>query len=144
LTGTRTAGRPGPSTRPFSPSLNSMPKEYSRAVRVGEQIRRELAVLIQQEIKDPRIGMVTVSEVRVSPDLSHAKVFVTILGEDGDSVKVLNRAGHFLRHELARRMVLRITPSLQFVHDDTPERGARLSSLIDASVAADKDKARNQ
>lgn len=123
-----------------------MPKEYSRMARVGEQIQRELAVLIQQEIKDPRIGMVTVSAVKVSQDLSHAKVYVTFMESEADrkgAIKALNHAANFLRHELARRLALRATPKLQFLHDESVERGMRLSALIEASVEADKKK-RNQ
>lgn len=120
-----------------------MAKEFTRAQRVAEQIQRELAVLIRQEIKDPRVGMVTVSAVKVSSDLSHAKVYVTVL--DGaesaaGTVKILNRAAPFLRHALTRRLLLRIIPHLHFVHDDTVETGNRLVSLIEASVAMDKKK----
>jgi ribosome-binding factor A len=121
-----------------------MSKEYSRSLRIGEQIQRELAVLIRQEVKDPRLGMVTVSAVKMSPDLSHAKVYVTVLGGEqsaaGETLKALNRAASFLRHELSRRMILRIMPQLHFVYDESQEKGARLVSLIDASVAADKKK----
>lgn len=119
-----------------------MAKEYSRAQRVAEQIQRELAVLIQQEVKDPRVGMVTVSAVKVSSDLAHARVYVTVLegGTAEETVRVLNRAAPFLRHELGRRVVLRILPQLQFVHDEALEAGSRLVALIDASVARDKKK----
>lgn len=121
-----------------------MSKEYSRSLRIGEQIQRELAVLIRQEVKDPRLGMVTVSDVKMSPDLSHAKVYVTVLGGEqsgaGETIKVLNRAAAFLRHELGRRLILRIMPQLHFVYDESQEKGARLVSLIDASVAADRKK----
>lgn len=120
-----------------------MAKEFTRAHRVAEQIQRELAVLIQQEIKDPRVGMVTVSSVKVSSDLAHAKVFVTVLdgGEDAaGTVKILNRAAPFLRHALTRRLILRIMPHLHFVHDEALEAGSRLASLIEASVALDKKK----
>jgi ribosome-binding factor A len=117
-------------------------KEYSRAERLGDQIQRELAVLIQQEIKDPRIGMVTVAAVKVSADLAHAKVYVTVLGgEDAQgSVRILNRAAAFLRRELGRRIVARVVPELHFTYDKAQETGARLSSLIDRSVALDRKK----
>lgn len=121
-----------------------MSKEFSRSLRIGEQIQRELAVLIQQEVKDPRLGMVTISDVKMSPDLSHAKVYVTVLGGEqsaaGDTLKALNHAAAFLRHELGRRVILRIVPQLHFVYDESQEKGARLVSLIDASVAADRKK----
>lgn len=121
-----------------------MSKEYSRSLRIGEQIQRELALLIRQEVKDPRLGMVTVSDVKMSPDLSHAKVYVTVLGgeqsDSGETLKALNRAASFLRHELGRRLVLRVMPQLHFVYDESQEKGARLVSLIDASIAADRKK----
>lgn len=121
-----------------------MSKEYSRSLRIGEQVQRELAVLIRQEVKDPRLGMVTVSDVKMSPDLSHAKVYVTVLGGEqsasGETLKALSRAAPFLRHELGRRLVLRIVPQLHFVYDESQEKGARLASLIDASIAADRKK----
>lgn len=121
-----------------------MSKEYSRSLRIGEQIQRELAVLIRQEVKDPRLGMVTVSDVKMSPDLSHAKVYVTVLGGEqsvaGETLKALNHAAAFLRHELGRHLILRILPQLHFVYDESQEKGARLISLIDASVAADRKK----
>ena len=131
-----------PITQTFSDRC-TMPKEYSRTARVGEQIQRELAVLIQQEVKDPRVGMATVSEVRVSSDLAHAKVYVTVLNGDGDekeTIDALNHAARFLRHELARRLALRTTPRLHFYRDEVMERGMRLNALIEASVEADKKK----
>jgi len=118
-----------------------MPKEFSRTRRVGEQMQRELAQLIQQEIKDPRIGMPTVMAVEVSRDLSHAKVFVSSLSSSEDmpqTLEILAKASGFLRHELGRRIKMRIIPELHFVHDESIERGNRLSSLIDAAIASDK------
>lgn len=115
-----------------------MPKEFSRKLRIEEMIQRELATLIQQEIKDPRIGMVTVSGIDISPDLKHAKVHVTILGDEtnhDESVKTLNRAARFLRHELARRLYLRTIPVLRFVYDKSVKEGVRLAELIDAAIA---------
>ena len=115
-----------------------MPKDFSRTRRVGEQMQRELAQLIQQEIKDPRIGMLTVIDVEVSKDFSHAKVFVTSLNSDEDmpqTLAILHKAAGFLRRELGRRIKLRIIPELHFVHDESIERGNRLSSLIDEAIA---------
>lgn len=121
-----------------------MPKEFTRARRIGEQLQRELAVLIPQEVKDPRLGMITVSAVKVSSDLSHARVYVTVLGKESDeaaeSVRILNGAGPFLRQTLFRRMKLRIMPHLQFVHDDAMVEGNRLAALIERSVAEDQKK----
>ena len=108
--------------------------EFSRTRRVAEQLKRELALLIQRETKDAHMGLVTVSAVEVTPDLRHAKVFVTVLGaETGASsvVRALNDSAGALRHELALRVRLRTMPHLRFEFDDSVERGARLSSLLD-------------
>ncbi|MCS5558135.1 MAG: 30S ribosome-binding factor RbfA [Oceanospirillaceae bacterium] len=122
-----------------------MAQEYSRTQRVADQIQRELAALIQREVKDPRVGMATVSAVEVSRDLSHAKVFVTIFngGEDQEeireSVKALNNASGFLRSKLGQRMKLRIVPTLRFHFDDSLSRGNYLSNLIDEARASDPE-----
>jgi len=126
-----------------------MAQEYSRTQRVADQIQRELAALIQREVKDPRVGMATVSAVEVSRDLSHAKVFVTILngGEDAheitESVKALNNASGFLRSQLGQRMKLRIVPTLRFHFDDSLSRGNYLSNLIDQARASDPEQDTN-
>ena len=126
-----------------------MAQEYSRTQRVADQIQRELAALIQREVKDPRVGMATVSAVEVSRDLSHAKVFVTVLngGEDQqeitESVKALNNASGFLRSQLGRRMKLRIVPTLRFHFDDSLSRGNYLSNLIDQARASDPEQGSN-
>jgi len=123
-----------------------MPKDYPRTRRVGEQIQRELAVLVREQVKDPRLGMTTVSAVRVSRDFSHAKVFVTVLGDaevQQASLEVLRRAAGFLRRELGRRMLLRTVPELHFVYDESIERGSRLSDLIEQAVADDKARHRD-
>jgi len=118
-----------------------MPKDFSRPRRVAEQIQRELAMLIQREINDPRVGMVTVSAVEVTRDLSLAKVFITVL-DDSQDIKVtlaaLEHAAGFLRHELGQRMKMRTVPSLRFKHDESIRRGAELSHLIDEAIAKDK------
>lgn len=119
-----------------------MAKEFSRTRRLGEQIQRELAELIQREIKDPRVGFVTVSAVEVSRDLSHAKVFITQLGDDTkrkEMLAVLTHAGGFLRRELGRRLTMRIVPTLAFVYDTSIERGTALVSLINEAVAQEHD-----
>ncbi len=120
-----------------------MAKDFSRIRRIGEQMQRELATLIQQEIQDPRVGMVTVSAVEVSRDLSHAKVYITVLKNDqdiADTLEILNRASGFLRHELGRRMTLRTVPALHFVYDESMVRGNELSRLIDEAVKSDKQR----
>lgn len=121
-----------------------MAKDFSRTRRVGEQLQRELAQLIQQEIKDPRIGMVTISAVEVSRDMSHAKVFVMMSGTDEEiktSMSILNKAAGFLRHTLSKSMTMRIMPHLKFQHDQTMEHGSNLSALIEYAVATDKERA---
>jgi ribosome-binding factor A len=118
-----------------------MPRDFSRTERVGDQIQRELADLIRLEVKDPRIGMVTLAGVEVTRDLAHAKVWFTVLGNEqqvADTKEGLQRAAGFLRRELGRRMRLRVVPELNFQYDDTQERGARISSLIDQAVAEDR------
>lgn len=119
-----------------------MAKEYSRKQRVAEQIQKELAQLIQLEMKDPRLGMVTVSAVEVSRDLAFADVYVSFLGVDDQekidqSLKILGQAAGFLRSQLARAIKLRFTPQLRFYYDSSLQRGAYLSSLIDEAVAKD-------
>ncbi len=110
-------------------------------LRVGEQIRRELSRLISREVKDPRVGMVTVSDVEVSGDFSHARVYYTLLGEDeGDreaSQQGLERAAGFLRGRLGRAIKLRHVPQLHFIYDTTAEEGDRLEALIAAARKRD-------
>lgn len=120
-----------------------MAREFHRADRVADAMRRELAQLIQQEVRDPRLGMVNVNDVEVSRDLTVAKVFVTFVGEDdrtkiNTSMEVLNKAAGFLRTQLARAIQIRTIPRLQFRYDETSVRGQELSALIDKAVKADR------
>ena len=118
-----------------------MPKEFPRTRRLGEQIQRELAALIHEELKDPRLGMVSISMVQVSRDLAHAKVHVSVLGNDeqsAESLKVLNHAAGFLRHKLGKILHIRVIPNLRFYHDRSLEEGARLGALINEAIASDK------
>ena len=120
-----------------------MAREFKRTDRVGAQIQRELAVLVREELDDPRLGMITIQAVRVVRDFSHAKVFFTVMaGELGirEITRVLNDAAPFFRHALGGRMKLRALPELRFVHDESVEQGERLSSLIDLAVKSDADK----
>ena len=116
-----------------------MPREFSRSRRVGEQIRRSLAQLIHDEVKDPGVGMVTLTAVELSPDLAHARVFFTALVDDDAAQRAseaaLQRAAGFLRRELGRLVKLRLVPDLQFVYDHSVDHGRRLSALIDEAVA---------
>lgn len=116
---------------------NLMPRSTSRLARISDQIQRDLANLIRGEVKDPRIGMVTLTGVEVSNDYRHAKVFFTILGDVATAARAqqgLDKASGFLRSQLAKGLGLRIVPELHFVHDESVERGARLSRLIDDAV----------
>ncbi len=122
--------------------------EYSRTQRVADQIQRELATLIQLEMKDPRLGMVTVSAVELSRDMSYAEVYVTVL-EQADSaeveltLKILSGAAGFLRTRLAKRVQLRAVPHLRFHYDESVARGQRLSALIDQAVSKDRKRPDN-
>jgi ribosome-binding factor A len=121
-----------------------MPKEFPRTRRVGEQIQRELAALIHDEIKDPRLGMVSVTAVMASRDLAHAKVYVSVLGdaEQTDaSIRVLSHASGFLRHRLGKILHIRVIPELRFYLDRSLEEGARMGALINAAIASDKGNA---
>lgn len=107
--------------------------EFSRVDRVAELLQRELAGIIQKEVKDPRLqGFVTVSAVKVSKDLSYAKVYFTVFnGDPAKAQMVLNNAASYLRTVLAKSLTFRIVPQLKFVHDVSLEYGNRLSRLID-------------
>lgn len=116
-------------------------QEFGREERVGSEIHRELAVLLRDEARDPRLNQVTIQEVRVVRDLSHAKVFFTTLDTAQAKVieKALNKAAVFLRRRLAETMKnLRTVPRLAFVYDKSIENGQRLSSLIDQAIARDE------
>lgn len=118
-----------------------MPREFSRTRRVGEQLQRELAVLVRDEIKDPRLGMTSISGATVSRDLAYATVYVSVLGDDKavtESVAVLNRAAGFLRHRLGQSMHIRTVPQLKFVFDSSLREGARMDALINAAVSGNR------
>jgi ribosome-binding factor A len=133
----------------------------ARAQRIADQIQREIAVLIQLEVSDPRVGMVSVTGVDVSNDLAHAKIYITVLnslGGDGqfnadtlsepgvldqleieENLKALKKASGFIRTLIAKRLRLRVVPKLQFFYDSSIEHGQRLSGLIDDALAADRE-----
>ena len=121
-----------------------MPAEVSRTQRLGEQIKRDLALLIQRDLKDPRIGMVTVNFVDLSKDLSYADVNVTALVSDDsddkiiESLTILNEASTFLRMELGRALKVRKLPHLRFHYDDSLKRGARINALIHQALQSDR------
>ncbi|MEO1750265.1 30S ribosome-binding factor RbfA [Thiofaba sp. EF100] len=116
-----------------------MARHVPRHQRVADQIQRELAQLIRDEVRDTRLGMLTLTAVRVSPDLSHAKVFFTTMDPEQKTValEVLGGAAPHLRSLLGRLMRLRITPQLHFVYDESIERGAHMSAVISAALARD-------
>ncbi|MBU3058309.1 30S ribosome-binding factor RbfA [Pseudomonas indica] len=120
-----------------------MAKEFSRTQRIGDQMQRELALLVQREIKDPRLGLVTITAVDVSRDLSHAKVFITVMGKDSpeqiaQNLEILSEAAGFLRMQLGKAMKVRSVPQLHFHYDASIRRGAELSALIERAVAEDR------
>lgn len=111
----------------------------SRPQRVGDEIQKELARLVQFEVKDPRLGMVTITGVEVAKDFSYADVWYTVLkGERDKSQRALESASGFLRTQVGRAIKLRITPQLRFRYDEAPERGVTMSALIDQARAEDK------
>ena|SRR5947209_8483097 len=117
-----------------------MKKHSQRAQRVGDQIQRELAPLLREGVKDPRVGPITVTSVEVTADLSHAKIFFSHLAGSerrDEAVTALQHTAGYLRRELSRRLQLYSVPQLHFVYDDSIESGMRLSQLIDNAVAAD-------
>jgi ribosome-binding factor A len=124
-----------------------MPRDFTRAARIADQIQRDLSDLIRQEVKDPRIGLVTITAVEVSRDLSHAKVYVSSLGgvaSSEQSVYALQHAAGFLRSQLAQTLKVRSIPQLHFIYDVSVERGARLSQLIDQAVATGRERTPTQ
>lgn len=142
-----------------------MSEMSARAQRVADQIQRELAVLIQLEMNDPRVGMVSITAVEVSNDLAHAKVYVTVLNtltsdaarnnetlkepgaldklEVQQNLDALNKASGYLRTLLAKTLPLRSVPKLRFYYDSSVENGQRLSSLIDDALEADRQQHAN-
>lgn len=117
-----------------------------RGLRVADQIQRDLSELIAFELKDPRVGMITITEVQVTPDYAHAKVFFTTLVDNPDAIKNtlagLRTASGYLRTQLGRRLSIHTLPELHFVHDNSTARGIEMSRLIDeanATRAKDSD-----
>jgi len=120
----------------------TMAREYARTDRVGQQIQKEIAVILMREIKDPRLSMTTVSAVEVTRDLAYAKVFVTFFNDNDDEIKasleVLAEAEGYIRSLLGKRLRARIMPHLRFVYDKSMAEGVRMSALVDQAVASDK------
>lgn len=108
-------------------------KTYDRMDRIGDLIQRNIATLLREEFKDPRVQWVTVASVEVSRDLSYAKIYITVLEDDKvhQTLKILNRAAGFFRSHLAKKIHLRIVPELHFLFDDSTRRGIRITSLLE-------------
>jgi ribosome-binding factor A len=111
-----------------------MPKEFGRSERVASQMQKELALILQREVRDSRLGFITVNEVVLTKDLAVAKVYVTVLNADQAgkqaNVKALNEISPFIRHELAKRMRLRHISELHFIYDHSFDTGMRVSELL--------------
>ncbi|WP_392552746.1 30S ribosome-binding factor RbfA [Orbus wheelerorum] len=122
-----------------------MAKSFSRPQRVGHELQKEIAIILQREIKDPRLGMVTVSSVELSRDLSYAKVFVTFLNDKEPDVvtqglKVLNDATGYIRSLVGKAMQLRIIPELKFAYDQSLVEGMRMSNLVTEVINKDENR----
>ncbi|KFX06115.1 ribosome-binding factor A [Pectobacterium betavasculorum] len=122
-----------------------MAKEFSRTQRVAQEMQKEIAIIIQREVKDPRIGMATVSGVEVSRDLAYAKVFVTFLNDNDPeqvkiAVKALQDASGFIRMMIGKAMRLRVVPELTFSYDNSLVEGMRMSNLVTNVVRNDTER----
>jgi len=118
----------------------------ARGLRVADQIQKDLSELIAYELKDPRVGMITLAEVQLTPDYAHAKIYFTLLKDSPDEVKEtlkgLQAAAGYLRNMLGKRLHIHTLPQLHFLHDTSARRGIEMSALIDqanASRAADDE-----
>ena len=123
-----------------------MPREFSRSQRMAEQIRRDLSELVNQELKDPRMGFLSFTAVKLSRDLSDAVIYCSVLEEDKrqETLDTLSRATGYLRTELSKRFRSRTVPKLKFVNDDSVLRGEKMEGLIRKAVAADEKNDNNQ
>ena len=117
-----------------------MAKEYSRSNRVAEQMRRELADLLQFEVKDPRVGMVTITEIEVTGDMEHAKVYYSAQAGTPELQTAIEKTAGFLRTQLAKRMLLRKVPQLHFVYDASLDYGMKMGKLIEEALAPNAEK----
>lgn len=115
-----------------------------RPERIAEQIKEEVSLIIAGDLEDPRIGFVTVTDAKVSPDLRHAKIYVTVMGKEqaAESVEALNHAAGFVRHQLGVALRIKRIPELRFIFDETPQTAARIEELLSEEV--EKAKAREE
>jgi len=126
-----------------------MAREFGRTDRVADFLKRELARLLQFEVRDPRIGMASITDVEVTRDLAHAKVFFTVMGKDSaadaaESIAALNNAAGFMRSQIASVANTRTVPKLRFIYDTSVVRGQHMSALIDQAVKQDKAHVQDQ
>ena len=124
-----------------------MPKDFPRSRRIAEQVQRELSDIIRLELKDPRVGMITLTDVEMAPDNAHARVYFTLLGDASrieEAQTGLQHAAGYLRTELAHRLKIRVVPQLHFEYDASVERGVRLYKLIETAVAEDARRRRRK
>ena len=122
-----------------------MSREFKRSDRVAQELKKEVAVILQREVKDPRIGMVTVSDVEVSRDLAYAKIFVTFLFDNdqeaiNQGMKGLGKASPYIRSLVGKSMRLRIVPELRFIYDESLVEGMRMSNLVSNVIREDEAK----
>ena len=122
-----------------------MSREFKRRDRVAQELKKEVAVILQREVKDPRIGMVTVSDVEVSRDLAYAKIFVTFLFDNdqeaiNQGMKGLEKASPYIRSLVGKAMRLRIVPELRFIYDESLVEGMRMSNLVSNVIREDEAK----
>ena len=112
-----------------------MAREFSRTHRVADFLRKELALVLQFTVRDPRLTFVSITHIDVSKDLAHAKVYVTLMetekNHENDVINALNKASGYLRTQLAKRSTMRTTPSLRFIYDQSVYQGSYMSALID-------------
>ena len=122
-----------------------MQRDFSRTDRVAQQVQQEIAMILQRDFKDPRVGWVTVSSVEVTKDLAYVTVFVTLLGQEEETdkiqqtIEILNKASGFFRGEIGKRMRLRIVPEIKFAYDNSIVTGIEMSKKVDEAINKDKD-----
>ncbi len=123
-----------------------MPREFLRSDRMAEQVRRELAEIVRDEMKDPRLGFVSFTEVRMSRDLSHAVIYCSFFNSEqqNEAIDVLNRAVGFIRKAIGRRIRARIVPTLKFTIDESVIRGAVMDDLISEAIKNDNKKSSDE
>ena len=123
-----------------------MPKDYPRSDRLASQIQRELANLVRNNLKDPRLSAPSILEVQVNNDLSQAKVYFSVLNPDDaeQNLRALKHASGYLQREIGKVLKSRITPKLVFIYDDSDIRGRTMSELIDSVIAKDNSNSGDQ